>query len=437
MAGVNEEDIASAMNSSATPPAGLTRREIREWERQHEIKFISTEDQLAMELERQISQIASHEPASLVEEPQPIAAEPYTPEAQAPVFLTRRELRASEIPETQEPTHDEIPFELSQAAEPAPEVNEVPVPLAQFASTRVKPHILLRHAVKKAPSFTTIKSKLDFSEHTRRRRISQMIFSAGALIVCFAFALSVSIPANALLTQSDVEHIKMQAFLDEQVALASQSVSISNESAATNVASRDGVDVTLSAKAAAVTTYGSSGLCGPETAANPPSSSGPIQWPLASVKLSSPYGPRWGTLHAGTDFDPGFGASILAAADGIVIAAFPSAGNSLGICAIISHNVNGVKFDTLYGHMSQMNVSVGQSVSAGQLVGLVGSTGNSTGPHLHYEFLMGGQHRDPMKVALPKANAINASNKAAFENISNQLTAQLRLLGASNIAALE
>lgn len=438
MAGENEENIASAMNSSATPPAGLTRREIREWERQHENKNMSSEDQLAVEMERQLTHIQSAAPAVVVEEPLPVAAESVTPEPQAPVFLSRRELRAAEtaeiqiisepvvaptesapvlfreaeavvpepvagVPEAeivasveaQAPALGEIPFELTEEEEPVQTVAEVSVPIAQLASSRIRPHILLRRAAKKAPSLTTIKSKLDLTDRARRRRISQMIFSAGALIVCFAFALSVSIPANALLTQSDVEHIKMQAFLDEQVALASQSVSISSESGGTNLASRDGVDVTLAAKSVAVTSYGSSGLCGPETEANPPSSSGSIQWPLASVKLSSPYGPRWGTLHAGTDFDPGYGASILAAADGIVIAAYPSAGNSLGICAIISHNVNGVKFDTLYGHMSQMDVSVGQSVSAGQLVGLVGSTGNSTGPHLHFEVHVNGIQIDP------------------------------------------
>lgn len=438
MAGENEENIASAMNSSATPPAGLTRREIREWERLYGNQTMSTQDQLAVEMEPQLSQLESSAHAVVVEEPQPSAAEQVTPEPRAPVFLSRRELRAAETAEIQiisepvvapaesaaslsreaeaaasepvaiapvwesvpsvetlAPAHDEIPLELAETDKPAQVATEVSVPISQLASPQVRPHILLRRAAKKTPSLTTIKSKLDLTNRERRSRISQMIFSAGALIVCCAFALSVSIPANALLTQSDVEHIKMQAFLDEQVALASQSVSISSESGGTNLASRDGVDVTLAAKSVAVTSYGSSGLCGPETAANPPSSTGSIQWPLASVKLSSAYGPRWGTLHAGTDFDPGYGASILAAADGIVIAAFPSAGNSLGICAIISHNVNGVKFDTLYGHMSQMNVSVGQSVSAGELVGLVGSTGNSTGPHLHFEVHVNGIQIDP------------------------------------------
>jgi murein DD-endopeptidase MepM/ murein hydrolase activator NlpD len=64
-------------------------------------------------------------------------------------------------------------------------------------------------------------------------------------------------------------------------------------------------------------------------------------------------------------------------------------------------------------------------------------TGLATGPHLHYEFLINGEHRDPMTVALPKADPIADHDKANFNAISNQLTAQLLLLGTSNIAALD
>ncbi|MES1986423.1 MAG: M23 family peptidase, partial [Pseudomonadota bacterium] len=59
------------------------------------------------------------------------------------------------------------------------------------------------------------------------------------------------------------------------------------------------------------------------------------------------------------------------------------------------------------------------------------------GPHLHYEFMVNGEHRDPMTVALPKADPITGQNKVAFDAISRELTAQIDLLGNSNIAALE
>jgi len=176
--------------------------------------------------------------------------------------------------------------------------------------------------------------------------------------------------------------------------LASQSVNVDSD-ATTATASRDGVDVTLAAKAAPIKFYGNSGLCGEETAVNPPASGGSINWPLADTKVSSGYGYRWGSLHAGIDFEGETGTPIYSAADGIVKAAYPSPNNSLGICVIIAHNVNGVQFDTLYGHTSRIDVGVGQSVGAGQVIGAVGNTGNSTGPHLHFEVHVNDVQIDP------------------------------------------
>ena len=138
--------------------------------------------------------------------------------------------------------------------------------------------------------------------------------------------------------------------------------------------------------------------------------------------------------HKGVDMAAPTGTRVKASGDAVVD--FVGQKGGYGNVIVLKHN-NGVS--TVYGHLSRFATGLkrGTKVAQGEIIGFVGMTGVATGPHLHYEFLMGGQHRDPMKVALPKANAINASNKAAFENISNQLTAQLRLLGASNIAALE
>jgi murein DD-endopeptidase MepM/ murein hydrolase activator NlpD len=104
---------------------------------------------------------------------------------------------------------------------------------------------------------------------------------------------------------------------------------------------------------------------------------------------------------------------------------------------IILKHANGVS--TVYGHLSRFNTGLrrGSKVAQGEIIGYVGMSGLATGPHLHYEFLLNGKHHDPMKVALPKANPIEPRYQAQFDAISQQMTAQLNLLGVSNIAALD
>lgn len=100
-------------------------------------------------------------------------------------------------------------------------------------------------------------------------------------------------------------------------------------------------------------------------------------------------------------------------------------------------HANGIS--TVYGHLSRFanGLKRGMKVAQGDIIGFVGMTGLASGPHLHYEFLLNGQPHDPMKVALPKADPIAQQDKAEFNAISSQLSAQLNLLGSSNIAALE
>jgi len=138
--------------------------------------------------------------------------------------------------------------------------------------------------------------------------------------------------------------------------------------------------------------------------------------------------------HKGVDMAAPTGTRVKASGGAVVD--FVGQKGGYGNVIVLKHN-NGVS--TVYGHLSRFAAGLrrGTRVEQGEIIGFVGMTGVATGPHLHYEFLMNGQHRDPMKVALPKANSIEAHNKTAFDDISNQLTAQLRLLGTSNIAALE
>ena len=122
------------------------------------------------------------------------------------------------------------------------------------------------------------------------------------------------------------------------------------------------------------------------------------------TRISSPYGIRihpifkTARMHTGIDYAAPTGTKVLAPSDGVV--SFRGWKGGYGNAIMITH-ANGV--ETLYGHLSAFvnNVNVGSHVSAGDVIALVGSTGHSTGPHLHYEVRIGGQHVNPATVALP------------------------------------
>ena len=119
----------------------------------------------------------------------------------------------------------------------------------------------------------------------------------------------------------------------------------------------------------------------------------PSIWPTVGV-VTSPYGLRWGgsDFHPGIDIANDMGTPILATADGIVEYAGWNSGG-YGNMVDINHG-NGIM--TRYGHASQVVVSAGQHVSRGQIIALMGSTGFSTGPHVHYEVHVNGQRVNPI-----------------------------------------
>lgn len=112
-------------------------------------------------------------------------------------------------------------------------------------------------------------------------------------------------------------------------------------------------------------------------------------WPV-SGRLSSPFGPRWGRFHYGIDIAISEGTQIKAAADGTVLRAFNNGG--YGLFVEIDH---GGGWITRYGHNSKLLVKPGDCVSSGEVVALSGNTGNSTGPHLHFEIRKNGTAVDP------------------------------------------
>lgn len=146
--------------------------------------------------------------------------------------------------------------------------------------------------------------------------------------------------------------------------------------------------------AAATKPSGSSG------SKNPVFVSGKFLWPVPGYyNVSSYYGYRWGRLHGGIDIaSAGIeGKPIIAAADGVVIAAGYNNGG-YGNWVMINHGTkSGNQYVTLYGHMKYSpSVSNGQKVSAGTVIGYVGSTGRSTGNHLHFEVRVNGSRTNPM-----------------------------------------
>ncbi|HWJ03155.1 MAG TPA: M23 family metallopeptidase, partial [Verrucomicrobiae bacterium] len=122
----------------------------------------------------------------------------------------------------------------------------------------------------------------------------------------------------------------------------------------------------------------------------PEKSAGSFQWPLSGT-ISSPYGWRKGEFHDGLDIAAEKGTEIAAARGGTVVFAGWSYG--YGQAVKIDH---GDGYSTLYAHTSKMLVGVGDQVTAGQVIALVGSTGRSTGPHLHFEVRYAGKTLNPL-----------------------------------------
>ncbi|PYZ95828.1 peptidase M23 [Alteribacter lacisalsi] len=134
---------------------------------------------------------------------------------------------------------------------------------------------------------------------------------------------------------------------------------------------------------------GSSDSSGGGSSSAPSDTGGTMMVP-ATGRVTSEYGPRWGRTHHGIDIGQGGRSNvpIVAAESGQVITARYL--NGYGNTVMITHNINGESITTLYAHLDSIDVSQGQSVSRGDKLGIMGNTGNSTGPHLHFEVHPGG-----------------------------------------------
>lgn len=138
--------------------------------------------------------------------------------------------------------------------------------------------------------------------------------------------------------------------------------------------------------------------------------------------------------HKGVDYAAPIGTCVKAVADATV--AFVGNQGGYGNVVMLQH-AGGIS--TVYGHLSRFvpGLRRGQKISQGEAIGFVGMTGLATGPHLHYEFRVHGEHRDPLTVALPTSVPLPADRLAEFGKQAESLLAQLDLVRANKLASLE
>lgn len=136
--------------------------------------------------------------------------------------------------------------------------------------------------------------------------------------------------------------------------------------------------------------------------------------------------------HNGVDYGAPVGTPVRATSMGRVLSLGLKGG--YGKCVIIRH---GGAYSTLYAHLSRFNASVrvGSYVEQGQIIGYVGKTGLATGPHLHYEFQVNGEHRNPLTYKFPGSTPIAAENRQDFERMAQIRMTQLDLIGRNTQVA--
>jgi murein DD-endopeptidase MepM/ murein hydrolase activator NlpD len=106
----------------------------------------------------------------------------------------------------------------------------------------------------------------------------------------------------------------------------------------------------------------------------------------------NPFTGRGVEFHSGIDFRGRLGDSVKTTGSGVVV--FAGYNGGYGKCVVIEHEKN---LQTMYGHLSKISVKEGEQVNSGQLIGLIGNTGRSTGPHVHYEIIVNGKGINPEK----------------------------------------
>jgi murein DD-endopeptidase MepM/ murein hydrolase activator NlpD len=165
-----------------------------------------------------------------------------------------------------------------------------------------------------------------------------------------------------------------------------------------------------------------------------------LRSPLEFSRVTSGFAMRFHPIlqqwraHNGVDYGAPTGTRVRATADGVVD--FAGVQGGYGKLVVVRHH-GGIT--TAYAHLNGIAAEVrkGARVAQGDTIGFVGATGWATGPHLHYEFRVNNQHRNPLTIAMPAAEPVPADRMGAFNTIARPLAAQLELLADVRLAALD
>ncbi len=222
-----------------------------------------------------------------------------------------------------------------------------------------------------------------------RKRVPAQILSFGTLVLAGALLVGMSVPADAFRLPESTAALTAADVPEQSPAQSLDAKSAATEEVAPIV--RESWGVTTSPELLQLT-------FGRKTAAYTVDNSGPVRWPFPyAVPITDGFGARvspcggCSSQHKGTDFTPGAGVPIYAIADGVVSLKETTAWG-FGNHVFIDHLVDGKKVTSVYAHMKSGSSTLkeGDVVKAGDLVGLVGTTGAVTGPHLHFEIRLGG-----------------------------------------------
>jgi murein DD-endopeptidase MepM/ murein hydrolase activator NlpD len=348
LTGTGSQSVAPTVPVVADAPVHLTRREARE-------------------AERRAAQVAvTTAPAT--------AKAPAVPTPPAPVVEPAR------VAEAPTPTVATEPVSPRRAARLAAESGTRPAPAGRTKAARAQRPAARREAPVRAPRT----AGATFRRNTKRVTVVGAMLFAGSMLV------ATSVPANAFFVDTPTQTAAKKAADSQSYTAAAPSAD-----GAAGI-SRDGYSVT---EMKAVSEYASTSASTFSNDVN-----GTVQWPFQTgVPISSGFGARQvancgfcSTFHQGLDFVPGAGSPIQSIADGVVSKVDGPSG-ALGNNVWIDHVVNGQKVTSVYAHMQTGSVEVreGETVTVGTIIGKVGSTGNSTGAHLHFEIVIGGVPVDP------------------------------------------